>query len=172
MGDRARGRLNRQAAAFVMFVPKQRQAALFGILFLAALILSRLIWQDDWVVQRDDALFVFAGVTQTLFPYWMPLPVAEFLSACFPWIVETVGTLTQTCVYAGQGAFDRVGFGTLGSWYLLLRVRCVTVTPVMHDAFKPHAVTPKAREFSFRQGATFAPGRLWLRGNRQPPEGQ
>lgn len=272
LGDWARRRMNPHAAAFVMFVLKQGWAALFGILFLAALILSKAVWQPDWAVTRYDALFLFAIVTQALFlwlrledwaelkvialfhltgtamevfklaqgswdypesglfeiggvplfsgfmygcvgsfmarvirifhmqfapyppfwmtvllasaiyanffahhylpdlrlglfiatvavfwrtriwffpaehPYWMPLPLAAFLSAVFLWIAENVGTLTRTWAYAGQGHFDLVSFGKLGSWYLLLYVSFVTVTLVTRQALVRHAVRPAPRK--------------------------
>lgn len=260
LGDWARARLPEHAAAFVMFALKQAWAALFGGLFLIALIVTRAVWQPDWPVTRYDALFVFAVVTQGLFlafkleswaearvialfhltgtamevfklrmgswdypdtglfeiagvplfsgfmyacvgsyiarvirifrmrfapyppfwatvllavaiygnffghhfgpdiravlfvaaialfartriwfypdrrPYWMPLPLAAFLAALFLWIAENVGTFTQTWVYAGQGHFDLVSLGKLGSWFLLLHVSFVTVTLVSREA--------------------------------------
>ena len=67
LGDWARQRLPRPLAEFVMFVLKQGWACLFGGLMLAAIIGSKLIWQPDWPLQRYDALFLFAIVTQALF---------------------------------------------------------------------------------------------------------
>ena len=43
MGDWARARLHPHLAEFIMFVLKQGWAALFGILFLGAIILTKLI---------------------------------------------------------------------------------------------------------------------------------
>ena len=266
LGDWARGRLHPHVAEFVMFVLKQGWAALFGILFVCALMLTKAVWSDDWVISRYDGLLIFAVLTQVIFvwtrletwdevkviflfhltgtvmevfklaqgswdypetgffeiagvplftgfmyacvgsyiarvirifrmvfapyppfwttvvlalaiyanfflhhfvvdirnglflatillfwrtriwfypartPRWMPLPVAAFLSAFFLWIAENVGTFTRTWVYAGQGHFDLVSLGKLGSWYLLLYVSFVTVTLVMRDALRaaPH----------------------------------
>jgi len=280
LGDWARARMNHHVAAFVMFVLKQGWAALFGILFLAALILSRLVWQADWWLSRYDALFIFAVAAQVVFlwlrledwaevkvialfhltgtvmevfklaqgswdypdtgifeiggvplfsgfmygcvgsfmarvirifhmqfapyppfwatvalaaaiyanffthhfipdirwalfaatvvlfwhtriwffpdvnPYWMPLPLAALLSAVFLWVAENVGTLTQTWMYAGQGQFDLVTFGKLGSWYLLLYVSFVTVTLVTRKALVRHAVKPGPRPRSAPKPAT------------------
>ncbi|MBT0958629.1 DUF817 domain-containing protein [Alphaproteobacteria bacterium KMM 3653] len=50
-----------------MFTLKQGWAALFGGLFLLAIIGTKLIWQADWALQRYDALFLFALLTQVLF---------------------------------------------------------------------------------------------------------
>lgn len=78
-------------------------------------------------------------------PRWLPLPVAAALSAFFLWVAENVGTFTQTWTYAGQGEFDLVSFGKLGSWYLLLYVSFVTVTLVLRDALNPSAIRPAER---------------------------
>jgi uncharacterized membrane protein YoaT (DUF817 family) len=67
LGDWARARLPFALAEFVMFVLKQGWACLFGGLLLAAIIGSKLIWQADWPIQRYDALFLFAILTQAAF---------------------------------------------------------------------------------------------------------
>lgn len=66
--------------------------------------------------------------------YWMPLPLAAFLTSFFLWIAENVGTRTGTWIYAGSTGIDWVSLSKLGSWYLLLYVSFVTVTLVMRDA--------------------------------------
>ena len=66
--------------------------------------------------------------------YWMPLPMAAFLSAIFLWIAENIGTMTGTWVYYGQARLELVSLGKLGSWYLLLYVAFVTVTLVLRSA--------------------------------------
>lgn len=268
LGDWARARLHPYLAEFIMFVLKQGWAALFGLLFLLVIVLTRAIWQETWALSRYDALFLFAITTQAVFvwlrleeweevkvialfhlsgtvmeifklsqgswdypdqglfelggvplfsgfmyasvgsyiarvirifhmqfapyppfwatlflagaiyvnffahhflpdiraglflatialfwrtriwffpgsqPRWMPLPVAAGLSAVFIWIAENIGTLTQTWAYAGQGQFDMVSLGKLGSWYLLLYVSFVTVTLVTRNALTPHPVHP------------------------------
>lgn len=63
--------------------------------------------------------------------YWMPLPVAAFLSSFFLWLAENIGTMTGTWLYAGQNPFDAVSFAKMGSWYLLLYVAFATVTLVV-----------------------------------------
>ncbi len=70
--------------------------------------------------------------------YWMPLPLAAFLTSLFLWIAENIGTNTGTWVYAGDAGaaeFSWVSFSKLGSWYLLLYVSFVTVSLVYRDAF-------------------------------------
>nr|WP_112312135.1 DUF817 domain-containing protein [Pseudogemmobacter bohemicus] len=263
MGARVRGALPFGLAELVMFVLKQGWACLFGGLLLAAILISRAVWQTDWPVARYDFLFLFAIAIQVLFlwlrletweearvillfhltgtamewfkvgagswvypeagllklmgvplfsgfmyaavgsymvrvirifgmrfsPYprlwltwilagaiyvnffahhflpdirillflatvilfgrtriwfrisdhdwWMPLPVAAFLSSLALWIAENIGTLTGTWLYAGQRPEHLVGFGKIGSWYLLLYVAFVTVSLVSREALYP-----------------------------------
>lgn len=67
LGDWMRARLPLGLAEFVMFILKQGWACLFGGLLLAVIIVSKLLWQPDWPLQRYDALFLFALATQALF---------------------------------------------------------------------------------------------------------
>ncbi len=66
--------------------------------------------------------------------WWMPLPMAAFLSALALWLAENVGTATGTWLYSGQLPGQIVSFAKLGSWYLLLYVAFVTVTLVSRNA--------------------------------------
>ncbi|MCG7493351.1 DUF817 domain-containing protein [Thalassobius sp. Cn5-15] len=75
--------------------------------------------------------------------YWMPLPLAAFLSSFFLWLAENIGTLTGTWLYAGQNPLDRVSFAKMGSWYLLLYVSFVTVTLVLRHALCRHPCNPR-----------------------------
>lgn len=73
--------------------------------------------------------------------YWMPLPLAAFLTSFFLWVAENVGTGTGTWIYAGTDGLSLVSLAKLGSWYLLLYVSFVTVTLVMRDALIPEPLT-------------------------------
>ncbi|RJE88002.1 DUF817 domain-containing protein [Paracoccus onubensis] len=251
-------------AEFAMFVFKQGWACLFGGLMLLAIFVTRAIWSPDWPIQRYDALFAFALLTQAAFLifrletpaearvillfhltgtamelfkvnagswvypepgffklygvplfsgfmyasvgsymarvirifdmrfapyppfavtvilavaiyvnffthhflpdirlvlfaatilifgrtriwfrpgrwYWMPLPLAAFLTSLFLWLAENIGTLTGTWIYAGQSVLDHVSFAKIGSWYLLLYVSFVTVTIAARDAIRGDA---------------------------------
>lgn len=75
--------------------------------------------------------------------WWMPLPVAAFLSALALWVAENVGTATGTWIYSGQLPGQAVSLAKLGSWYLLLYVAFVTVTLVSRSALSPLAVDPR-----------------------------
>lgn len=76
MGDWVRARLPFAAAELALFILKQGWACLFGGLLLAAIIATKLIWQPDWPLQRYDALFLFAIVTQAVF-LWAKLETWE-----------------------------------------------------------------------------------------------
>ncbi|WP_341368965.1 DUF817 domain-containing protein [Yoonia sp. BS5-3] len=67
LGDWMRARLPAGLADFVMFVLKQGWACLFGGSLLLAIIGTRLIWQDDWALNRYDALFGIAVGLQISF---------------------------------------------------------------------------------------------------------
>ncbi|MFN0116530.1 MAG: DUF817 domain-containing protein [Paracoccaceae bacterium] len=67
LGDFVRARLPPVPAEFLMFGLKMGWAALFGGLLLAALLVSRALWQADWPVARYDAMLAFALATQAIF---------------------------------------------------------------------------------------------------------
>lgn len=67
LGDWVRKSLPNGLTELVMFFLKQAWASLFGQIFLIVLILTSIIWQDDWAIHRYDALFFFAITTQILF---------------------------------------------------------------------------------------------------------
>ncbi|UWQ42764.1 DUF817 domain-containing protein [Leisingera aquaemixtae] len=75
--------------------------------------------------------------------YWMPLPLAAFLSSFFLWLAENVGTGTKTWLYSGQASGEWVSLAKMGSWYLLLYVSFVTVTLVFRDALSPAAAADR-----------------------------
>lgn len=69
--------------------------------------------------------------------WWMPLPLAAFLSSLALWVAENIGTATGTWLYNGQRPDHWVSLAKLGSWYLLLYVAFVTVTLVVRSALYP-----------------------------------
>lgn len=84
--------------------------------------------------------------------YWMPLPMAAFLSSVFLWIAENVGTRSGTWVYANQSVFDMVSLAKMGSWYLLLYVSFATVTLVYRDALSRAPRQPDNPEMNLPAG--------------------
>lgn len=77
LGDFMRARLPGWAVEFVMFGLKQAWACLFGGLLLVALLLSRSVWNTDWLIQRYDAMFAFALIVQALFLWFRLETIAE-----------------------------------------------------------------------------------------------
>ncbi|WP_089994418.1 DUF817 domain-containing protein [Cognatiyoonia koreensis] len=73
--------------------------------------------------------------------YWMPLPLAAFLSSVCLWIAENIGTSTGTWIYAGQNMLEMVNIAKMGSWYLLLYVSFATVTLVFRTALRQDPVS-------------------------------
>lgn len=67
LGDTMRRRLPAPLAELVMFILKQAWACLFGALLLLGLLLSKAIWQPDWILARYDALLIYAVTLQVLF---------------------------------------------------------------------------------------------------------
>ena len=271
LGDWARARLPFALAEVAMFGLKQAWACLFGGLLLAALLVSKSIWQPDWPLARYDALLLFAVATQAIFlwarletwaearvillfhltgtvmewfkvsagswaypepglfkildvplfsgfmyaavgsyiarairifdmrfapyppfwltvllalaiyvnffahhimpdmriglfaatllifartrvrfhigsrDYWMPLPLAAFLTSSFLWLAENVGTGTGTWLYGGQHPGQTVSLAKMGSWYLLLYVSFVTVTLVVREPLTDNRARPEPR---------------------------
>ncbi|WP_323785166.1 DUF817 domain-containing protein [Thalassovita sp.] len=67
LGDWMRARLPHWAAEFVMFVLKQGWACLFGICLLLAILISKAVWQPEWILHRYDILLGLAVLLQALF---------------------------------------------------------------------------------------------------------
>ena len=67
LGDWMRARLPYTVAELSMFVLKQGWACLFGICLLAAILISKSIWQEDWAIQRYDALLAISILLQVTF---------------------------------------------------------------------------------------------------------
>lgn len=107
LGDWARGALPAWLREFVMFVLKQGWAALFGGLMLGAIILSSLIWQDDWALQRYDALFLFAVGVQVAF---LALRLETWAEARVILLFHATGTAMEVFkIAAGSWAYPEPG---------------------------------------------------------------
>jgi uncharacterized membrane protein YoaT (DUF817 family) len=107
MGDWARARLPFALAELTMFVLKQGWACLFGGLLLAALIVTRLVWQPDWPLYRYDALFLFAIATQAVF-LWQRFETWEEARVIL--LFHLTGTAMEWFkVHAGSWAYPESG---------------------------------------------------------------
>jgi uncharacterized membrane protein YoaT (DUF817 family) len=70
---------------------------------------------------------------------WMPLLLGLALVAVFIWFAENIGTFTRTWIYPSQKAgWTMVGFGKLGSWFLLMMISYTLVAAIKrHDIHPP-----------------------------------
>jgi len=114
-----------------MFTLKQGWAALFGLLFLAAIMITKAIWQPDWPITRYDGLFLFAILNQVLF-FVLRLKTWEEVKVIF--LLHLTGTIMEVFKQAQ------------GSWYLRLYVSLVTATQVISDQLVAAPIRPPARE--------------------------
>lgn len=95
-----------------MFVAKQAWACLFGILFIVALILTALFWQDNWPIHRYDALLIFAVTTQASF---LILKLESFKEARVILIFHVVGTVMEIFkLHMGSWDYPEPGLTKLG----------------------------------------------------------
>ena len=113
LGDWARARLPYALAEFIMFVLKQGWACLFGGLLLAAILISKALWQPDWPIHRYDALFVCAIAAQAAF-LWFKLETWEEARVIL--LFHTTGTAMEWFkVHAGSWGYPEPGlFKLLG----------------------------------------------------------
>lgn len=131
---------------FSRYPPFWTTAVLAGAIY-ANFFSHHYIWDARHALMA--ATLLLFGLTRIDFTpsrrtFWMPLPLAAFLTACFLWIAENVGTYTGTWLYPGQKAWQVVSLSKLGSWYLLLFLSFVLVTLVHRprppdEAKKEHA---------------------------------
>jgi uncharacterized membrane protein YoaT (DUF817 family) len=90
-----------------MFLLKQAWASLFGLMFIIALILTSIIWQDDYPLHRYDALFLFAVTTQIIF---LALKLESLREAKVILLFHIVGTIMEVFkVKMGSWAYPEPG---------------------------------------------------------------
>jgi uncharacterized membrane protein YoaT (DUF817 family) len=109
LSPRLRAALPGALAGPLLFALKLGWAALFAVLILSAIIVTRLIWSDDWPVARYDALVVFALGTQILF-IWTRLETWE--EARVIAIFHVTGTVMEIFKLS-QGSWDYPDQGLL-----------------------------------------------------------
>lgn len=123
----------------------------FGLTIVLAVAIYANFFAHHFLPDIRVALFlatlVLYGRTRVWFHihdrhWWMPLPLAAFLSAAALWLAEVVGTTTGTWVYSGQLPGQIVSLAKLGSWYLLLYVALVTVSLVSRKAYFARPLGP------------------------------
>lgn len=102
-------RMTARAPGTVVFFAKLLWAALFGVMILTALIVTRLIWSDTWPLARYDALVIFAVLTQIIF-IWRGLETWEEAKVIL--IFHITGTVMEIFKLA-QGSWDYPDQGIL-----------------------------------------------------------
>jgi len=149
LGDWMRARLPHSLAEFVMLGLKQGWACLFGGLLLAALLISRAVWQPDWPLHRYDALFVFALLTQALF---LRLRLETWSEAKVILLFHLTGTVMEifkveagSWSYPGPGLFKLMGvplfsgfmYASVGSYM----ARVIRIFDMRFTPFPPYWMT-------------------------------
>lgn len=126
-----------------MFTLKQGWAALFGLLFLAAIMITKAIWQPGWTISRYDALFLFALLTQTLF-FLFRLETWEEVKVIF--LFHMTGTIMEVFKLA-QGSWDYPETGVMeiagvplfsGFMYASVGSYIARVIRIFHMQFAPY----------------------------------
>lgn len=102
-------RITANAPGVVVFFAKILWAAVFGVMILSAIILTRLIWNPDWALARYDALVIFAVVTQIVF-IWRGLETWEEAKVIL--VFHVTGTVMEIFKLA-QGSWDYPDQGIL-----------------------------------------------------------
>lgn len=106
--------------------PPLWKASVLAVAIYANFFTHHFVPDARWVLFAVSALLF--GRTWICYRVWhsyrrMPLLLGLFLVALFIWFAENIGTFTATWLYPHQGAaWQRVSFGKLGSWFLLLIV--------------------------------------------------
>lgn len=177
-----------------MFTLKQAWAALFGGLFLIALIVTRIIWQPDWAITRNDALFIFAVITQGLF---LAFKLEDWAEARVIALFHLTGTVMEVFKlhmgswdYPGDGWLEIGGvplfsgfmYASVGSYIArvirLFRMRfapypsvwaTLVLASAIHINFFTHHFGPDIRTGLFAAAMVlFARTRIWFTPDRRP----
>ena len=90
-------------AEFCIFVLKQAWACLFGATLLALMIATRLVWSDDWIIARYDALLIMAVGLQVAFLWLRMESWAEMRVIALFHLTGTVMEIFK--VHAGSWAY-------------------------------------------------------------------
>lgn len=97
---------------FVMFGFKQAYACLFGGTMLALIIISKIIWQPEWVLERYDFLFLAAILIQITFLAFKLETISEAKVIFLFHIVGTVMEIFKT--YAGSWSYPEAAIFRIG----------------------------------------------------------
>ncbi|NSX55714.1 DUF817 family protein [Parasulfitobacter algicola] len=108
LGDWFRQRLHPYISELILFVLKQAWACLFGGLLLVLIIVTSLIWQDDWPIYRYDFLFACAITLQIGF---LVFKLETWREAKVILLFHIVGTIMEIFkIHAGSWAYPEPGY--------------------------------------------------------------
>jgi len=143
IGGSIRTRMRGGIGEFFIFFIKHGWAALFGLLFIVAIIGTSLIWQDDWPLQRYDALFMFAVTTQIAMLYFK---LETWDEARVILLFHVTGTAMEMFkIRMGSWAYPEPGFFVLGGvpmftgfMYASIGSYIARVIRIFHMQFAPY----------------------------------
>lgn len=143
LGNWARTTLPAPLLEAVLFILKQGWAALFGGLLLAAILISKAIWQPDWPIARYDALFIFAISVQIAFLYFR---LETFAEARVILLFHLTGTVMEIFkIHMGSWGYPEPGLIKLfgvplfsGFMYAAVGSFMARVIRIFHMQFAPY----------------------------------
>ncbi|WP_224813962.1 DUF817 domain-containing protein [Hasllibacter sp. MH4015] len=147
LAPRAHAALPGWLAEGFMFLAKLLWSALFAVLILGAIIISRLIWQHDWVLARYDALVIFVVATQILF---LVTRLESWEEAKVIFLFHVTGTVMEIFKLA-QGSWDYPEQGILeiggvplftGFMYAAVGSFIARAIRIFHMQFAPYPAFP------------------------------
>lgn len=105
-------RLPRWLREFLIFGFKEAWACLFGGLMLAAILVTKFVWQPDWALARYDFLFLYAIGVQGLF---LALRLERLDEAKVILIFHVVGTVMEIFkTHMGSWHYPEANFFRIG----------------------------------------------------------
>ncbi|MCX5513593.1 DUF817 domain-containing protein [Kaistia algarum] len=112
---RAHGVIDRLPAPlreFLIFGFKEAWASLFAGLMLGAILISKLVWQEGWLLARYDFLFLFAIAVQAAF---LALKLERFDEAKVILLFHVVGTVMELFkTHMGSWQYPEANFFRIG----------------------------------------------------------
>ncbi len=136
-------------AEFVLFGLKQAWSCLFGALVLFLIIATKLVWQEEWAVNRYDALFLMALSIQIIF---LRLKMESWEEAKVILIYHVTGTCMEifkvrmgSWVYPEDAIFQIAGvplfsgfmYASVGSYM----ARAIRIFDMRFTRYPPFALT-------------------------------
>ena len=143
LGRFMRTRMQGPVGEVCIFLLKQGWAALFGLMFLIAIVGTKLVWQDDWPIHRYDGLAIFAITTQIAMLYFK---LETWEEARVILLFHATGTTMELFkTHMGSWAYPEAGILVLGTvpvftgfMYASIGSYIVRVIRIFHVQFAPY----------------------------------